>query len=321
MDTNQLTGNVINIQKFTVHDGPGIRTEVFLKGCPLRCKWCSNPESMSRHSEVGVFCKDCIGVDQCGWCLKACPKQALIVKDNRVVRIDRTRCINCTACSKACPNDTLKCFGTKMTVAEVLKLVRDDRFFYDRSNGGVTISGGDALVQWEFTLELLKRCKHCGIRTCVESELFCEQRIIDEILPYTDLVISDLKHMDSEKHREFTGVPNEPILRNLKHVAMSNTPLVLRIPVVPGHNDSRENIEATAEFIVNELHNNVSQVQLLPYRLLGLEKYEALGQEYPMKDEPAPQKEVYIKAIRELAGEYQALGIPAVAGTTVKIKG
>jgi len=320
MAQNELIGNVINVQKFTVHDGPGIRTEVFLKGCPLRCLWCSNPESIKPHSEVGVFAKDCIGFDKCGWCIEACPHGAIVVKDNKVESIDRLKCKNCLACAKACPNDTLKIFGKAMTVGEVMKLVKDDRFFYDRSNGGLTVSGGDALVQWEFTLALIKESKRVGIHTCVETELHCQRYVLDEIMPYTDMMIADIKHMDSKMHKRFTGVGNERILDNLRYIASTSLPLILRLPVVPGHNDCRENIEATTNFILKDIKNNIRQLQLLPYRLLGVEKYDSLGLEYPMKDQNPPKREIYEKAIRNLAEEFRSYGIPAAAGTTVKIK-
>lgn len=317
----QMIGIVSNIQKFTVHDGPGIRTEVFFKGCPLKCKWCSNPESIKPGPEVGVFAQQCIGVDKCGLCLKACPhadENVLVVENGKVARIDRTKCRNCVACANACPTDALKIFGKKVTVSEVVKTILEDRSFYENSNGGVTLSGGDPLLQWEFVLQLLKECKRRGVHTCVETELHCNTEILDEIFPYTNLLMTDIKHMDSRKHKEFTGVGNEKILANIKYAVKKGMPLVIRIPVVPGHNDDDENIKATADFIVKDLGNSIRQLQLLPYRLLGLEKYEALGIAYPMAGVEPPKSEIYLSNVRRLAEVMKSFGVPAVPGTTIK---
>lgn len=311
----QTRGNIINIQRFTVHDGPGIRTEIFFKGCPLRCRWCSNPESMQINSEVGVFPKECIGVSKCGWC-GTCP--ALIVENDKVVKIDRDKCSNCLKCAEACPTEALKVYGKKMTVSEVMKTIMEDRGFYDNSNGGVTLSGGDPLIQWEFALSLLKECKRRGIHTCLESELQCQTEILDKIFPYTDLLITDIKHMDSNKHKEYTGAGNEKILSNIKYAVKKGMALVIRMPVVPGHNDSNENIKATAEFIAKDLGNGIRQLQLLPYKLLGLDKYESLGRVYPMAGIEPLKRETYESNIRHIAEVMKSFGVPAVAGTTNK---
>lgn len=315
-----MRGNVINIQKYTVHDGPGIRTEVFLKGCPLRCLWCSNPESMKAQPEVGVNGGQCIGIDKCGWCIEACKQGALLVnQDNKVVAIDRTRCINCCACAKACCNDTLHLYGKSYTVDEIMDIIEDDRKFYDRTGGGVTFSGGDALVQWEFVKEVFKRCKKKGIHTCLESELHCKREVIDEILPVTDMIISDIKHMDTKKHKEYTGVGNETILENLRYLSTKNVPIVLRIPVIPGHNDSEENLRATGEFILNDMKNQVRQLQLLPYRPMGIEKYDSLSMPYPMRGIEMPDSSVYVPKIKKIAEDLQAMGVAARPGTTFYI--
>ncbi len=314
-----MTGTVINIQKFTVHDGPGIRTEVFMKGCPLKCLWCSNPESIKPNPEVGVYGKSCIGLDKCGWCVKACSNGALQVVDNKVASIDRQKCVGCLKCAKSCPNDSLKTFGEVMTVPEVMSKIRDDRFFYDRSRGGVTLSGGDPLIQWQFSLEILKECKRVGIHTCLETELHCSQEVLDQVLPYVDMLISDLKHIDSASHKNFTGVGNERILENLRYLASKNIAIVMRYPVVPGYNDSEANVEATANFILREMNNNIRQFQLLPYRPLGTDKYEALGIPYPMGEVKPPNRAEYEANLKRLAELFRQRGIPAAAGTTTII--
>lgn len=319
----QLIGNVFNIQRYTIHDGPGIRTEVFLKGCPLNCKWCSNPESINPFPEIGVYPTSCVGVEKCGHCLKVCPVEgrgALIVQDGKIASIDRGLCTNCMACGKACPNDTLKIFGAWMTVDEVMRPILSDRAFYQRTGGGVTVSGGDALLQWEFTLELLRRCKFLGIQTCVETELQTMWKIVEEICPHADLWIADIKLMDNEAHRHYTGAGNERILENLKKLVESGARVVLRTPVIKGINDTDENIAAMGAYIRDHLGNRVLQHQLIPYRLLGEDKYAALGRPFSRMTEAAPQREEYEPRIRRIAERLQKeYGVPAVAGSTTKI--
>lgn len=310
---NNRLGKYINIQRFTIHDGPGIRTEIFLKGCPLNCIWCSNPESKRPYSEVGVNRKSCIGKEACGKCLEVCKQQALVFSGNLIERIDREKCRNCLACAKVCVNDSLKIYGTDITVDQLMQIIRADRNFYDQSGGGVTFSGGDPLTQWEFVRDVLVACKRININTCVESELFCKQAVLDEIIPFTDLFISDIKHMDSEKHHQITNVGNEIILENLKYLVSKNMPLVLRIPIVTGYNDSDENIRQTGEFIRNELHNRIIQLQLLPFRPLGEDKYESLGIPYLMTETPS-KRELYTEQLTRIAEELQKYGVPAVPG-------
>lgn len=321
-------GVVFDIQHFTVHDGPGIRTEIFLKGCALSCKWCSNPESIKSVQEIGVYASRCIGIDKCGYCLEACPvcDQGVFYRhENKIAGIDRNICTNCMKCVDACPSEAIIVWGNRMYVSDVMKEIMADIDFYNKSGGGVTISGGDPMIQWRFTLEILKECRKQNIHTCLETELHCQTSLLWKLYPYTDLVITDIKHMNSKRHQEYTGVDNRLILDNIIKTAEMKKPLIIRIPVVPGHNNSVENIKATAEFITEKLNNNVLQVQLLPYRPLGVEKYGSLGMKYPMADfNPPDFKSNDITArerdIEHLVDIMKSYGIPAHAGSSGKIE-
>ena len=316
----ELYAYVANVQRFTVHDGPGIRTELFLKGCPLRCQWCSNPETYERSPQVGVHPQKCIG---CGYCLKACArhgKNALIIGENHIVGIDRTLCDNCLLCEEECMSGALTVWGQKMTVSEAMDVIRKDRTFYERSGGGMTLSGGEALLQWEFCLELLKRCRAEGIHTCVESALYVKPEILDAAAPYTDLFITDIKQMDSGIHRRFTGVPNERILSNIKKLADMDMPMILRMPIIPGFNADEGFIDRASDFILSELHNRPLQVQLLKYRPLGEEKAGTLGLPMEMKAMKIEDGEGFEQQIRDFARRMSDRGIPAIAGSRKKVQ-
>jgi pyruvate formate lyase activating enzyme len=211
----RMQGTIFDIQRFTIHDGPGIRTTVFFKGCPLSCLWCSNPEGISPRPQLALYPKDCIGLEQCGRCLDACDTDggsALQTMDGKVAGVDRAACNLCFSCVQVCPNDTLQVFGRVCSVEELMRVIVSDRSYYERSGGGVTLGGSDPLYQWEFARDLLKECRRYGIHTCVESELHCSRDALDAILPFTDLLITDLKHMDPEQHRRRTGHTNTRIL-------------------------------------------------------------------------------------------------------------
>lgn len=317
-------GIVFNIQRFTIHDGPGIRTEVFLKGCPLHCKWCSNPESIDPRREVGVYHDRCMGSNVCGSCLEACPlggAPLLFRQDDfKIGAIDRSICKSCMKCTDACVLHALKSWGTEMTVDEVMKEVVADKNFYANSGGGITISGGEATMQWEFVLELAKACKREHIHVCLESSMQCSDSVLDALLPHCDMIISDIKSMDSAVHKEWCGVGNERILRNIEKVVQFGMPTVLRLPAVPGVNDSEENFRATAAFIRDTLHNHILQLQILPYLRMGEEKYHSLGQDYRF-DLPVDElkvREPYLRSMTEIVHTY---GVPVVYGSAEKIEG
>ena len=314
-NSSQIEGIVFDIQHFTIHDGPGIRTEIFMKGCALNCKWCSNPESIKLAQEVGVYASKCIGIDKCNYCVEVCPVADMGVfkkQDNIIVGIDRNICTNCMKCVDACPAEALIEWGKRMSVSDVMHEIMADIDFYKKSGGGVTISGGDPLVQWQFTSEILKECHKQNIHTCLETELHSKTNILLKLFPFIDLMITDIKHMDSKKHKEYTGVDNHLILENIILIAEKKMPLIIRIPVVPGYNDSEENIKATAEFIIEKLHNNILQIQLLPYRPLGVDKYDSLGKKYPMADFKLLDLNVRDNKIEKLADIMKSYGINVV---------
>ena len=310
-------GIVFNIQRFTVHDGPGIRTEVFLKGCTLRCRWCSNPESISSERQVGVYQVKCIGIERCGACVKVCPhadKGTIILQDGKVTGINREICDNCFKCQQVCPSDALKEWGRRMTVDEVMEVILSDRNYFTKSGGGVTISGGEALKQYDFTRELVRACHTEGINTCVESALNVMPEALESVIPDTDIFITDIKQLDSEVHRQNTGAGNELILKNIRRLAETGKPIILRLPVIPGVNDSPEYIDNVSEFIKENLGSSVKQVQFLRFRRLGEEKYKSLGLPYNMGEIEIGREE-FEEQIRKLVGRMQEQGLPAVAGT------
>jgi len=311
-------GVIFNIQHFTLHDGPGIRTELFLKGCPLKCEWCGNPESFKPYMQPGVYSNKCISQEKCGACVEACPDNSMLsFVDGKLTAIDLSKCTNCFACSNACPADAIKQWGKTMSVEECMKEIRKDKGFYQRSGGGVTISGGEPLVQSDFVAALLKACKAEDIHTCCESSFYSNWNNIEKILPHTDLIIADIKHMDTNLHKKYTGVHNENILKNIKKIASETQPLILRIPIIPQVNDDMTNIKATADFILNELGGHVRTLQLLSFMRLGEEKYRSLGMTYKMQDLEF-NRETFQQHINEIANYFNSRGIHCLVGTKEK---
>ncbi|MGL5656005.1 MAG: (2S)-3-sulfopropanediol dehydratase activating enzyme [Fusobacteriaceae bacterium] len=308
-------GIVFNIQRFTMHDGPGIRTELFLKGCPLRCDWCGNPESLKTYKQPGVFTSKCISSEKCGSCKEVCHDESILeFIDGKLSSIDRTKCTNCLSCANQCPSDAIKQWGKEMSVEECMKEILKDKSYYNRSGGGVTVSGGDPILQSDFVSELLKKCKEEEIHTCFESSFYGEWDDAEKILPYTNLVISDIKHMDTVIHKKHTGVNNDKILSNLKRLSKKNIEFILRIPVIPNVNDSMENIEATADFIINELGNKIKTLQLLSFMRLGEEKYHSLGMPYKMKNIEI-DRNTFQEHVAKIANYFNARGIKCTIGT------
>jgi len=278
------SGIVFNIQKFSIHDGPGIRTNVFLKGCPLRCIWCHNPEGLEAVPEIEFAGQKCIGCGGCAVCANGCHR---FTEEAGHIYI-RDACIRCGRCVELCPAASLTMMGTRMTVEEVITQVMADKAFYDQSGGGMTLSGGEPLFQHAFALALLQEAKAHGLHTAVETSGFASADVFTSILPWTDLLLFDYKITGEEKHIRYTGVPQGPILANLERAEQAGVPVVLRCPLIPGINMEEEHYQAIAA-LADRL-NTVSRVDLEPYHSLGTGKTERLGKaagfvtEMPDKD-------------------------------------
>lgn len=269
-------GIIFNIQKFSIHDGPGIRTTVFLKGCPLHCWWCHNPESINPELEIAFSKSKCIN---CGKCFEVCPTGAISKGcKERIYRKDR--CILCGKCAEICYAGAIIIYGRKITVDEVMKEVEKDIPFYRNSGGGITISGGEPLMQKEFVKEIFKKCKEENISTALDTSLYGTWDKIKDIFKYLDIILVDIKHMSSEKHKKYTGVGNELILENIKKIP-DEVLQIIRVPIVPSFNDDEENIRRTADFVKRL---NKVKVEVLPYHRLGTSKYEAIGKKEKVKN-------------------------------------
>ncbi len=287
---NGEKGIIFNIQRYQIHDGPGIRTIVFLKGCPLGCLWCSNPEGKSRGLELYYLRSRC---KACGKCVEICPRNANAVAEDGVT-IDRKICQKCGACVDHCLYSAREIKGQTKTVDEVVKEVEKDRSFYFTSGGGLTIGGGEPLAQASFARNILQKCKGKGIHTAVETSGCGRWEDLESILPYTDWIFYDLKVMDALEHKKYTGVSNDVILENARklseEVQNRGIHLTVRIPIVPGVNDSKQNITQTAGFVKNHMPS-AAEIEILKYHSLALGKYQALGEEYPLADAIQPSEE------------------------------
>jgi len=304
------TGRIFNIQRYSIHDGAGIRTLVFLKGCPLRCLWCSNPESQQATPELGFLESRCDGVEGCGApCVSACLEQAVALGEVGKPTIDRIRCNHCGACAEACHHEALKLVGHEMTVSEVMAEVEKDRAFYRRSGGGLTIGGGEPLAQHRFTAELLEAAQDAYLHTAIETSGHAKWEHFERILRSVDLLHFDLKHVDPVRHRDLTGRSNESILGNLAKVLSIKEPrdVVIRIPVIPGCNDGDDDIRESARFVAE---SGFTQIELMPYHEFGVSKYRQYGMIYPLAAaEPVPEHELQrLRAVAEGFGLQEVTG-------------
>jgi pyruvate formate lyase activating enzyme len=293
-------GLIFDIRQYSLHDGPGVRTTVFFKGCPLACRWCCNPESQGAQPELVWVGDRCLG---CGLCLKACPRDALATAADGAREIDRRRCDCCGQCAESCPGDALNLVGRRMTVAEVLAEVMRDALYFEASGGGLTLSGGEPLAQPDFAAELLRRYKReeKGGHTAVETCGFAAWPVLARLAPDVDLFLYDLKHMDPDEHRRMTGRGNALILDNARRLAAAGHGLVIRLPLIAGVNDRREHLEAAADFARSL--PGVSRIDLLPYHRLGEPKYRRLGKAYALEGEPSLGPEQVARAAEILAAK------------------
>lgn len=288
-------GLIFNVQRFSLHDGPGIRTTVFLKGCPLNCKWCSNPESINPYPEVMTYDMKCI---RSGKCVESCPTGAITLVDN-MRKIDRSRCNLCMECAKVCPSGAIEEVGKYMSQEEVMREIEKDRLFYLNSGGGVTFSGGEPLQQWQFLREICRRCKEEDISTALDTTGFAKWERLEKVLEYIDLVLYDIKQLDPVAHKWGTGVTNELILDNLRKT-VEKARVWLRIPIIPNYNDSRPYINRLGEFSASL---RVEKVSLLPYHAWGEQKYERLGRVCSFAG-VNPSSEESLQSLKEVIESY-----------------
>lgn len=295
---------IFDIRRYSVHDGPGIRTTVFFKGCPLSCWWCHNPESRGRDPFVYYNPERCLG---CGACVEACPEGALSLTSSGVAT-DAARCTGSGACVAVCPAEARQMVGRRYTAAEVLVEVERDRLFHEQSGGGVTFSGGEPLQQWRFLLDVLGACGDHGIHRAVDTTGFAAPDVITRVAERTDLFLYDLKTMDPTVHRETTGVPLQPILDNLVRLASLRAVIRIRIPLIPGISDSNENIDRTGAFVADL--PGIQAVHLLPFHKPAKNKHARFGIPWQMGDDG----EIPDERVQELSARMERFGIPVTIG-------
>jgi len=296
-DLDQIKGYVFDIQRYSIHDGPGIRSTVFLKGCPLTCTWCSNPESQKQVPQLMYLEHLCT---KCHKCVNICPNNAIRVLLDGSLSIDRDLCAGCGFCVDICPAEARQVSGKLMSVEEVIDVVKRDALFYKNSDGGVTFSGGEATAQPEFLLALLKECKKLGFHTALDTCGFVKWEILEPILEYVDLVLFDVKQANAKKHQQYTGVSNKLIFENARRIVAKNIAIKLRAVLIPGCNTSDEDIRTLAQFA---LELGGPEINLMLYHKLGIKKYESLGMKYNLTD-AEPFAEEKIELIKDKIRSY-----------------
>jgi pyruvate formate lyase activating enzyme len=288
------TGKIFDIKKYAIHDGPGIRTTVFFKGCPLSCGWCHNPEGLSGTTQRVYREERCIG---CMECVKACLNHAITAAEDKL-KWEAANCVYCKACARACPSQAVEFIGKTMSVEDVVAEIAKDTLFYDESRGGVTFSGGEPLMQPSFLEELLKACGNLDLHRTVDTCGYADTRTLLKIATYTELFLYDLKHMDPEIHYRYTRVPNEIILTNLKCLSRQGARIIIRLPLIPGINNDSENIERTGAFLSSLA--GVNQVNILPYHPTAEAKYKNLGVNYKAAGIERPPRDQLESIARQL---------------------
>ncbi|MGW8193509.1 MAG: glycyl-radical enzyme activating protein [Desulforhopalus sp.] len=302
MALSDVKGLVLRIERSSIHDGHGLRTVLFLKGCALSCLWCSTPESQKKSLEAGYVADRCAG---CGSCAANCPENAISVESNSIIT-DAIRCSGCLTCVAVCPRDARQGYGRVLTVAQALAEISKDEIFFYYSGGGVTLSGGECLLQPEFAAGVLQGCRQRGINTAVETSLYSPWPNVERILPFVNTFYIDLKHHDSRRHKQLTGVKNERILANLNMLDHSEIPfgLHIRIPLIPGINDSDDVLAATTA--IAAALTKIQAIEILPYHRLGVATYARLGRKYRLGTVAAPSQEYLV----ERAAFLRALNLP-----------
>ena len=305
-----MTGIIFDVQRCSIHDGPGIRTLVFMKGCSLRCRWCSNPEGQNNRPEIRFIASKCVGEEKCKIpCVKSCPAGAISLSQEGKPKTDRELCQGCGRCTEACLYGARQLSGRSTTTEELLAEVLKDEPFYRSSGGGVTVGGGEPIMQFEFTREFLKRCKENSLHTAIETCGYVRWEHLKAVLENVDLVYYDIKHMDPVKHQELTGVSNGLILGNAGRLFSTNkAQVIVRVPIIPDCNDSEENVKATARFVAK---SGGKMMELLPYHRFGISKYSQLDREYELKEIQRPTE----KHTQRLRSIVKSLGIKEVTGS------
>lgn len=299
-----MQGTIFDIQRFAIHDGPGVRTVVFMKGCPLSCKWCCNPESIDQKPQLSFAknkCKEALN------CISACPEK--VFSDSFwKSKVDYDKCNGCGECVEVCPSEALKVYGYPATTNETIDLVLRDKDYYKNTDGGLTLSGGEPLLQFDFALDLLKKAKAENLHTCIETAGYVAKGRMAEILPYTDLFLYDYKITDDSQHQYYTGVSNKKILENLNFVLENGGQVILRCVVIPGVNDNSEHFKAIAKIA---RHQNIQQVEIMPYHEYGKHKYAELGMEafeFSVKTTDKELAKLWVQEIENYGCEKVKLG-------------